>query len=315
MPPPICFMIMPYGTKATQADPSVGVANIDFNALWDRAYAPVIEGLGYKPIRADQDTNALILSDMIRRLFFSDLVLADMTAPNGNVYDEVGVRHAAKRDGCVLLAADWSKPLFDLAQIRTIRYPLKEGAINDFTATAISAAIKSPIEAFRRGDSPVFGSIRGYPTDVDPSETATMKATMLGLSAFQGQIRAVRAMPQAKRMQRAKQLLRETSTGPSSDRASSLSSRALRPSSCDTHCCCRLPSMVKTMGQNPATLCAWSSSSATSSPNSSFCQPYLYGWLITHSSKPSRCTTGSGTSFDARAFRLPGASGARLFRP
>ena len=43
MPKPICFMIMPYGKKATQAEPSVGVAEIDFNALWDRAYAPVIE--------------------------------------------------------------------------------------------------------------------------------------------------------------------------------------------------------------------------------------------------------------------------------
>ena len=30
---PICFMIMPYGKKPTQAEPSVGVAEIDFNAL------------------------------------------------------------------------------------------------------------------------------------------------------------------------------------------------------------------------------------------------------------------------------------------
>ena len=37
---PICFMIMPYGKKATQAEVGQGVATIDFNALWDRAYAP-----------------------------------------------------------------------------------------------------------------------------------------------------------------------------------------------------------------------------------------------------------------------------------
>jgi len=38
--------------------------------------------------------------------------------------------------------ADWSKQLFDLAQMRTVRYPLKEGNIEDATAGAVSAAIK-----------------------------------------------------------------------------------------------------------------------------------------------------------------------------
>ena len=32
---------------------------IDFNALWDRAFAPTIQSLGYDPVRADQDTGAL----------------------------------------------------------------------------------------------------------------------------------------------------------------------------------------------------------------------------------------------------------------
>jgi hypothetical protein len=39
--------------RETQADGGKGVANIDFNALWDRAYAPMIEDLGYEPARAD----------------------------------------------------------------------------------------------------------------------------------------------------------------------------------------------------------------------------------------------------------------------
>ncbi len=38
MPKPICFMIMPYGRKPTQVEPSSSVpGEIDFNALWDRA--------------------------------------------------------------------------------------------------------------------------------------------------------------------------------------------------------------------------------------------------------------------------------------
>ena len=66
-------------------------------AAWDRAYAPVIQALGYEAVRADQDTGALILTQMLERLYFADLVLADMTIPNGNVYYEIGIRHAASR--------------------------------------------------------------------------------------------------------------------------------------------------------------------------------------------------------------------------
>ena len=175
----LCFMIMPYGRKATQVEPSSSApGDIDFNALWDKAFAPTIQSLGYDPVRADQDTGALIITQMVERLYFADLVLADMTIPNGNVYYEVGVRHAAKRTGCVLLAADWSKQLFDVAQMRTIRYPLKEGNIEDATAMAVSEAIKGPIDALSRGDSPVFSSIKGYPTNPDPTAASTMKDVM-----------------------------------------------------------------------------------------------------------------------------------------
>ena len=96
MPKPFCFMIMPYGKKPTQAEAGPDIpAVIDFNGLWDRAYAPVIESLGYEPVRADQDTGALIIKQMVERLYFADLVLAEMTIPNGNVYYEVGIRHAS----------------------------------------------------------------------------------------------------------------------------------------------------------------------------------------------------------------------------
>jgi hypothetical protein len=203
----LCFMIMPYGRKATQVEPSSKApGEIDFNALWDKAFAPTIQSLGYDPVRADQDTGSLIITQMIERLYFADLVLADMTIPNGNVYYEVGVRHAAKRTGCVLLAADWSKQLFDVAQMRTIRYPLIEGNIEDATAKAVSEAIKGPIDALSRGDSPVFASIKGYPTNPDPAAASTMKDVMAQTAVLQGKIRAVRATPKGGRMAAAQAL-------------------------------------------------------------------------------------------------------------
>jgi hypothetical protein len=208
---PLCFMIMPYGRKPTQVEPSSNApSEIDFNALWDKAFAPTIQSLGYDPVRADQDTGALIITQMIERLYFADLVLADMTIPNGNVYYEIGVRHAAKRNGCVLLAAEWSKQLFDVAQMRTVRYPLKEGNIEGITAKAVSDAIRAPIDALSRGESPVFSSIKGYPTNADSAAASTMKDVMAQTAVLQGKIRAVRATPKSGRMAAAQALAQQS---------------------------------------------------------------------------------------------------------
>ena len=214
MPRPLCFMIMPYGRKPTQAEAGKGPAEINFDALWDRAYEPVIEELGYEPVRADQDTGSLIINQMIERLYFADLVLADMTIPNGNVYYEVGIRQAAKGKGCVLLAADWSKPLFDVAQMRALRYPLQDGNVPEETAKAIVAAIKSKIETLAGGLSPVHASIKGYPTNVDEAAASTMQEQMRDFSAFQGEIRALRGLPGSRRMDGAKQIVAKYWTPP-----------------------------------------------------------------------------------------------------
>ena len=179
----------------------------DFNALWDRGYVPTIKALGYEPVRADQDTGGLIVSQMLERIYFADLVLADMTIPNGNVYYEVGIRHAAQKTGCVLLAADWSKQLFDVVQMRTIRYPLAEGSITEATAAAFQTAIEDHIKSLCVGISPMHQSIPGYPSNVDPRKATTTRDQMAELAAFQTEVRAVRAAPPKERMQRAQDLI------------------------------------------------------------------------------------------------------------
>ena len=207
IPRPVCFVIMPYGRKPTQAEAGHGPAEIDFNALWDRGYFPVIQALGYQPMRADQDTGALVVTQMLERLYFSDLVLADMTIANGNVYYEVGIRHAAKENGCVLLAADWSRQLFDLAQMRTVRYPLPEGEITEQSAQAFCKYVKDEIQRRADARSPVYTSIPGFPSNVDENAVSTMKEQMTQIVMFQARLRAVRTIPRAERMIRAQELV------------------------------------------------------------------------------------------------------------
>jgi hypothetical protein len=186
-------MVMPYGIKKTDVVPGTGPQEINFDVLWDRALQPAIEKLGYEPVRADQDIGALIIHEMLERLYFADLVLADMTIPNGNVYYEVGIRHACQQFGCVLLAADWSRPLFDVAQNRTVRYPLPMGTVDEAAAAAIIAAVVPAAAKLARGSSPMHEVLKGFPDSVDASRASSMRQKLSELSAFQARVTAVRA--------------------------------------------------------------------------------------------------------------------------
>src|SRR3981081_273851 len=114
-------MVMPFGRRPTDRSEAGVPTEGDFDSLWFLFYRPGLQELGYRPVRADADTGSLIITAMIQRLVLGDLVVADLTLPNANVYYEVGVRHAARKTGCVLTAADWARPVFDLAQMRQVR--------------------------------------------------------------------------------------------------------------------------------------------------------------------------------------------------
>lgn len=209
MNPPrsVCFMVMPYGTKKTDAPTGQGLAEIDFDALWDRAFRPAIESLGYQPVRADQDVGALIVHEMLERLYFSDIVLADMTIPNGNVYYEVGVRHACQNLGCVFLATDWSRQLFDVAQLRTVRYPLAVAKVDDAAARLVHDMLVAKIPAMVKGSSPVYQVLPGYPTDVNPNRASVIQDQLNDLAQFQAGMTAIRIAPAAQRDTLISQLL------------------------------------------------------------------------------------------------------------
>ncbi len=188
----ICFMIMPYGKKPTEVEPGKGPATVDFDALWDKVFRPLIEeDLDCVPIRADQDLGALIIVEMIEKLALSDLVLADVTTPNANVYYEVGVRHAARERGCVLISADWSRQKFDLDQMRQLRYPLPDGEVTDDTAAAARAALRDKVGKAMEGVSPVYQALPGFPKP-DPTRAASLQQYVQAISRFNADVRAAR---------------------------------------------------------------------------------------------------------------------------
>ena len=215
MPDQVAFMVMPFNRKPTGRTEKGVPAEVNFDALWENVYKPVLEQeLGYKAVRADRDVGALIISQMIQRLAIADLVVADITLANANVYYEVGVRHAAKEQGCVLVGADWARPVFDLDQMRQLRFPLSDGNVTKKkTIKAAVDALRKDLKALVDGVSPVFDALPGFPTP-DPGRIKAFADTVDELSRFEADAKAVRVAPKAEQGERVRLLVDQYRTRP-----------------------------------------------------------------------------------------------------
>jgi tetratricopeptide (TPR) repeat protein len=121
---PHAFVAMPFGTKSGRDGKS-----IDFNRVYKEHIAPALEAAGLEAFRADQEVRAGdIRTDMFQELLVADLVIADLTIDNPNVWYELGVRHALRARGVVLICGGQVTTAFDLYTDRKLRYGLKDGA-------------------------------------------------------------------------------------------------------------------------------------------------------------------------------------------
>ena len=199
---PIAFVVMPFGQKKTGVVGENVPVEVDFDRLWERVYKPVLARAGFDPVRADRDVGALIISEMIQRLAVSHLVVADVTLPNANVYYEIGVRHAAKERGCVLVGATWADPVFDLKQMRQLRFPLADGSVGDAAAEEARKALQDKIADLSEGQSPVWASVPGFPSP-DLSKLSAFEEYAAQLSDFDADVQAARQAPSVERAKRA----------------------------------------------------------------------------------------------------------------
>lgn len=195
-PRPVCFMVMPFRKRTVEGAGPGAPAELDCDRLWDRVYRPAIETLGYLPVRADAETGSVIVKDMLERLAFAHLVLADVTLPNGNVYYEIGLRHVANRTGCILLAARWSKQLFDIDQFRTVRYPLVDGSVPESEAAGLRAQLLIDIPKMRASVTPWHELVT---TDDRARREATFREQSEATSLLQARMGAVRLSAPAER--------------------------------------------------------------------------------------------------------------------
>ena len=126
---PHAFVAMPFGTK-----PGPDGQPIDFNAVYAAYIRPSLEAAGLKAFRADEELRAGdIISDMFQELLLADLVVADLTIDNPNVWYELGIRHTLQARGIVLVCGNRVATAFDLYTQRKLRYNLLNGKLGPAT--------------------------------------------------------------------------------------------------------------------------------------------------------------------------------------
>ena len=154
---PHAFVAMPFGSK-----PGPDGQLIDFNRIYTEYIQPAVEAAGLEVFRADQEQRAGdIITDMFQELLIADLVVADLTIDNPNVWYELGVRHALRARGIVLVCGGRTPTAFDLYTQRKLRYSIKDGAVDPATLESdqrhLVEMVKATMTSWHgRKESPVY---------------------------------------------------------------------------------------------------------------------------------------------------------------
>jgi tetratricopeptide (TPR) repeat protein len=166
-----CFIVMPIKKDATED-------YRHFKTLYEDWIKPIPESQGYKVVRADDiQRSGLITREVISALARADLVVADLTDLNPNVFYELGVRHALRGHGTIMLL-DESRTQdvpFDLSPYRVIKFSSDMfglGVLRKRLASYIEGIpSEATIETAR--DNPVHDSIPELPIDSLSSSTGS----------------------------------------------------------------------------------------------------------------------------------------------
>lgn len=114
--PPV-FVIMPFDEEVDD--------------VYEHFMKPLLEDVGFDVDRADDiDSQQNILRDILERIAKSELIVADLTNGNPNVFYELGLAHALRKP-VILLTQNIEEVPFDLKSYRLLEYSTHFRKIND----------------------------------------------------------------------------------------------------------------------------------------------------------------------------------------
>src|SRR4051794_11204282 len=155
---------MPFGRKR---DPS-GRIEIDFDEVYEQAIKPAAADAGVEVVRADEERGGgIIHKPMYERLLLAEIVIADLTFANANVFYELGIRHAARPHATILIFASIGTLPLDAAPIRALPYAVgRGGTLGTRAAHELREALAQKLERAKDTqdfDSPLFELLPKYP--------------------------------------------------------------------------------------------------------------------------------------------------------
>ena len=149
----ICFVAMPFGAgdeyegKIEESDfifkniitPAVEQAVSDFTKQFGDQFDHQIEMVR----ELENVTPGNITESIIRHLTNSYITIVDLTGKNPNVFFELGVRFALRRNGTILLVQDTSQIPFNVRNFRVVEYSPKYGGIEKAIASLKMTVFKT----------------------------------------------------------------------------------------------------------------------------------------------------------------------------
>ena len=106
----VCFIITPIGKEGTEIRKNA-------DEVLEYIINPVCDSFGYSVVRADKMTN----SGLITKAIIEQIISADLTGSNPNVFYELAIRHSYRKPAIQIIKGDVNIP-FDIANMRTISY-------------------------------------------------------------------------------------------------------------------------------------------------------------------------------------------------
>lgn len=151
-----CFIIAPIG-------PDGSPTRKRSDQLSRHVLDPVLRQCGYTSIqRADEvPSPGIIGTQIMRSLLTAELVIADLTDHNPNVFYELAVRHTTAKPAVQLIEHDKALP-FDVAQLRTIRYNLSDLDAIERCKSELKAQVQHA-EQDPFSDNPVRAHVQAAP--------------------------------------------------------------------------------------------------------------------------------------------------------
>ena len=147
------FVVMPFGKKTDQG------VTVDFDRVYAGLVVPACVALKWKCTRIDEVSfSGPISRQIIEFLTSADIVIADLTTANPNVYFELGIRQSLTERPTVLIARNGTQLPFDIHDQRVIFYnysavaftPLEISKLSQTLQGADDKGIRSPILAHLR---------------------------------------------------------------------------------------------------------------------------------------------------------------------